>query len=252
MKHFFQVISLLMLLASCVPNRNYVYLQKDDVKKKDVPLDTLVRTYKLNIEEYRIQPLDILSIKFESLTADDYDFISKLYPNTNQGVGGGTGSSAGGQVQTGFIVDPTLFEAQEKLKEVFAPFLDNPIARVNMLNFRFTVLGEVTVERVYTSTNTRITLIEAIGLAGGLREMADKRKVKVIRQQGNTSSVLYFNLLDEEVLMTNNYYVHQNDVIIVPPLKQRPFREYWTENISIFVSTVSVVLLVVNLIVTDL
>jgi polysaccharide export outer membrane protein len=75
MQRFFWSLLVLVLISSCVPNRKYVYLQKNDVNKKDVPLDTLLRSYDLNIHEYAIQPLDILSIRIESLTPDDYDFI---------------------------------------------------------------------------------------------------------------------------------------------------------------------------------
>jgi len=260
MKRLFILVASIAMLSSCVPLKKYVYLQKDDVKKKDMPLDTMLRSYRLKVEEYRIQPLDLLSIKFESLTDDDYNFVSKLYPST-EGLGGG---GASGQATQGFLVDPngeiefpvvgkikfsglSVFEAQDSIEHAFGPFLKSPVARVNMLNFRFTVLGEVRGEQQVVSRNTRVTLAEAIALAGGLTEFADKSKVKVIRQQGDKVHVMYFNLLDETVLTTNNYYMHQNDVVIVPPLKQRTFATYWGQNLALFVSTLSVVILIIDL-----
>ena len=258
MKPLRWLIAFVVLLSSCVPNRKYVYLQKDDVNKKNLPSDTVVRKYQLNIDDYRIQPLDLLSIRVESLTDEGFDFFEKLYP-VNQ-------TSAGNQnlLLTGFLVDNggeiefpvvgkikfsglSVFQAQEKLQEVFKPFLKNPVARVRLLNFRFTVLGEVNQENQVVSINSRVTVMEAIGLAGGLTDLADRSNVKIIRQQGSTSEVLYLNLLEEELLASNHYYIQQNDIIVVPALKQRPFRRYWGQNLSLFVSTVSVILLTINL-----
>lgn len=259
MRYFLLLAATVLLLGSCVPNRKVMYLQKGDVNKKELPRDTVVRTYTVNIEEYKIQPLDILSIRVESLTEGEFDFFQKLYPNQN------TGGSMQNQQNNGFLVDEegkiefpvvgkinfkglTVFQAQDTLKKKFSPFLKNPVARVQLLNFRFTVLGEVNKENQIISYNTRVTIMEAIGLAGGLTDLADRNNVKIIRQKGNESQVFYVDLLHEELLSANHFYMQQNDVVIVPPLRQRPFRKYWGQNIALFVSTVSVVLLTIELI----
>ena len=64
-----------LVFSSCVPNRKVVYLQKDQELKEDVKLDTVVRTYDLRDYEYRIQPEDILSIRIESLTEEEFDIF---------------------------------------------------------------------------------------------------------------------------------------------------------------------------------
>jgi polysaccharide export outer membrane protein len=89
--------------------------------------------------------------------------------------------------------------------------------------------------------------MEAIGMAGGLGELADRSKVKIVRQVGDRADVFYVNLLEEEVLEKQHFYVMQNDIIMVPALKQRPFRIYWSENLSILVSTLTLVLLIFSL-----
>lgn len=256
----FLFFSLVVILASCVSNKKVVYIQADDLHKKDVILDSVVRTHELKIHEYRIQPLDILSIRFESLTSEDFDFISKLYPNVRQETAGAQST----QVINGFLVDNngeiefpvagkvklsglSLFEASTKLQDTFRQFLKDPVARVQLLNFRFTVLGEVNTENQVVSTNTRVTMLEAIGMAGGLTDLADRSKVKIVRQQGSKSEILYLNLLDEKLISSDHYYVHQNDLIVVPALRQRPFRKYWAENIALLVSTLTLLVLAANL-----
>src|SRR5688500_10799665 len=72
----------LALFGACVPAKKLVYLQnKDELKKrKEIPTDSILRSHELSIQEYRIQPLDILSVQFETLSdeSDAFDFLSKL------------------------------------------------------------------------------------------------------------------------------------------------------------------------------
>jgi polysaccharide biosynthesis/export protein len=255
---------LVLLLGACVPNRKVVYLQKDDLKHRDeIPKDTILRSHILKIREYRIQPLDILSINFETLSKenDAFDFLSKLNVNAGSS-GGGNGSS--GAMMSGILVDThgeidyailgkvkvsglTLFQAKDSIQKRASQFMPDVVVRVRMLNFRYTVLGEVNSEQTVLSTNTRLTMMEAIGLAGGLSEMADRSHVKVLRQSGDSTKVFYINLLKEDYVESPYYFVQQNDVIIVPPLRQRPFRRYFTNNLGIITTTISFIVLIVTL-----
>jgi polysaccharide biosynthesis/export protein len=243
-------------LQGCVPNRKFVYLQKNDVNNKDIRTDTVLRQYTLHIDDYKIQPLDLLSVRIESLTDDEFDFFQKLYP-VNQGSGQNPSL-------TGFLVDNkgevefpvvgrislaglSVFQAEEQLEKAFTNYLKSPVARVRLLNFRFTLLGEVNRESQVVSPNSRVTLMEAIGLAGGLTDLADRSSVKIIRQRGEQAEVFYVNLLQEELVGSANYYVQQNDIIVVPALRQRPFRKYGVQNVALLFSVVSIVLISVNL-----
>ena len=129
----------------------------------------------------------------------------------------------------------TIFEAQNHISEIADQYLESPIVEVRLLNFRFTLLGEVKREGVYNNFNNRINLLEAIGLSGGLKDLADKSNVKIIRQNGRTAEVYYLNLLDESFLQSPQYYVNQLDVIVVPPLKQRPYQVYFGKNLALFI-----------------
>ena len=251
-----------LLFSACVPNKKLVYFQKEDLKRrKDIPKDTVLRTHPLSIQEYRIQPLDLLSITFETISEDNdtFDFLSKLNPQVRAGGNIGASMALGGvMVDTEGVVEYpvlgkirvaglTLFAAEDSLQDVAGKFLPDVIVRVRMLNFRFTVLGEVNGEQVVTAVNPRLTMSEAIGMAGGFGELADRSHVKVIRQRGTSTEVFYIDLLQEDFLESPNYYVQQNDVIIVPPLKQRPFRRYFTTNLAVISSALSFVFLITTL-----
>jgi polysaccharide biosynthesis/export protein len=252
---------LLIFFSSCVPSKKLVYFQKDDLKKrKEIPKDSVLRVHQLDIQEYKIQPLDMLGINFETLSdeGDAFDFLSKLSPQTR------STPSASGAAVSGLMVDTegyiefavlgkiklsglSLFEAKDTLQAAASKFLPDVIVRIRMLNFRYTVLGEVNAEQVVVATNPRLTMSEAIGLAGGFAELADRTHVKIIRQRGTYVEIFYLNLLEEELLESPNYFIQQNDVIIVPPLKQRTFRRYFTSNLSVITSSIAFALFIINL-----
>lgn len=259
------LVLIIALSNACVVNKKYQYLQKDDVNIKAdvVAKDTILRIYDLSDFEYHLQPEDILSVQFYSLTPQEYDFFS---------IKGGSGAANFNQFQNGaaalvngYLIDEngeiefpvvgkvaisglTVFEAQNKISIVANQYLESPVIEVRLLNFRFTLLGEVKNEGTVNSLNNRITLLEAIGLAGGFTDLADKSNVKVIRQGRGKAEVYYLNLLDEKFIKSPFYYMNQNDVIVVPPLKQRPYQIYFGKNLALVISSVSLLLIVLNLI----
>ncbi|MEQ9168363.1 MAG: polysaccharide biosynthesis/export family protein [Fulvivirga sp.] len=246
-----------LLFSSCVPNKKLVYLQKGNELKQSFPKDSVIRIYNLSDYEYRLQPEDILSIRFQTLTEDEYN----IFLNQQAGIGAnGQNITLGGYLvdREGYIRFPeigeikvsglTIHELEDKLENLARNYVEQPVVKIFLLNYRVTILGEVNGEGTITTNNNRLTIMEAIASAGGLSELADRSKVKIIRQQNGQSSIFYINLLQEELMQRSSFFTHQNDIIIVPPLKQRPFRKYFGPNLGLFVSTVSVLLLAINLI----
>lgn len=234
-------------------------LQHQDVNVKGLLKDTIVRTYAIDTFQYKVQPNDILSVIFQSLTPEEFDFFSG-----NAQTQSAVNLAQGGALIMGELVDEngeisfpvvgkvkvaglTVFEIEDKLQDLANNYVESPLVKVRLLNYRITVLGEVTREGTVTLTNNRVSMLEAIGIAGGLGEIADRGNIKLIRQKGGVTEIQYLNLLDEDFFKSPYYYVYQNDVLIVPPLKQRPFRRYFGSNLSLVVSTISLLLLAVNL-----
>lgn len=234
-------------------------MQKDDVSKKGIIRDSVVRNYRTVDFDYRLQPNDLLSIRFVSLTPEEYDFFSlgrtsgaNVLNNAALLIGGDLIDDKGeipfpvvGKVK---VAGLTVYEAQEKLQAIAAEYLDNPVVKVRLLNYRFSILGEVKQQGTFNTLDNRISIIEAISMAGGLTDLADKRNVKIIRQKGNDVEVAYIDTLDEDLIFSPFYYVYQNDILVVSPLKQRPFRAYFGPNLGIIISALSLSLLVYNLI----
>lgn len=256
-------VLLVVIFSSCVSNKKVTLLQKGDVAMKNLPVDSMLRTYAVDTFEYKIQPNDILSVRFVSRTPEELDLFA-------QQQSGNTTMVQGNPLLLGELVDETgnipfpvigkvkvagltIFEAQDKLQKLADQYVESPVVKVRLLNYRIIVLGEVTQQGAITLTNNRVNMLEAIALAGGLGELADRTKIKLIRQKGSQTEVQYLNVLDEDFIKSPYFYVYQGDVLIVPALKQRPFRKYFGENVNIFNSTIgiisslSVLLLTLNL-----
>jgi polysaccharide export outer membrane protein len=256
MRHIVLLSFAILFLGSCVTNKKVVFMQKDDVNVKDLAKDSVMREYDLPSFDYKIQPNDILGVRFESLTPQEFDFFSTTRVQGSQA--GGIGLLFGELVDdNGEINYPvvgkvkvagmTIFEVQEMLQTLAEQYLESPVVKVRLLNYRITFLGEVNGEGIVTLPNNRVNLMEAIGHAGGFTELADRKNVKLVRQKGGKTEVIYLDLLDEDLMTSPYYYVHQNDIVIVPPLRQRPYRRYFGQNLGLFVSTLSLLLLIYNL-----
>jgi len=249
-----------LLFSACVSNKKVQYVQYEDVNQSGLVKDSIVRNYEVKAYNYKIQPNDILSVDFQSLTNEDFDFFKKELSNNNTEIG----NNNAGALLSGELVDDageiefpvvgkvkvsglTIFQAQVKLQEMADEFLKEVVVKVRILNFRFTILGEVKQEGTINSYDNRISILEAIGSAGGIDDLADRANVKMIRQTDSGIQIQYINLLDEGLINSPFYYIHQNDVLIIPPLKQRPFRKYAAQNAGLILSSISAILFAINL-----
>jgi polysaccharide export outer membrane protein len=245
-------------MASCVTNKKTQYLQKEDVNREPSQSDSLVRKYETFGGSYKIQPNDILHIQVKSITDPNYNFFELNNDQPTQNMN--TTAAA----LNGHLVDPsgkidfpvvgkvhvaglTIIEVQDEVKKIAARFIRDPVVNARIVNFRFSVLGEVMKEVTVTTLNNDVTLFEAISLAGGLTELADRANIKLIRYTNGTSEVRYLNLLEEEFLESDNIFIHQRDVLVVPPLRQKPFKTNFGPNLALILASLSTILLTINL-----
>ncbi|MEQ8924237.1 MAG: polysaccharide biosynthesis/export family protein [Fulvivirga sp.] len=258
MIRFLGLLIITGIISSCVSNKKITFLQVPTEFDEEFELDTVLRDYSQSYKLYKIQSEDILSVSIKSITDDEYN-IFKENQNLNQQ--GNLNAAA----LNGYLVDDngeiefpvvgkvkvagrTISEIEELIHINVNPYLTNPAVRVRLLNFRVTILGEVNSEGVVDIFNNQASIFEVIGRAGGLTDLAKRNEIKLIRKEGEHVGVSYINLLDENLIKSPYYYLQNNDILIVEPLKQRPFRKYFGPNLALIISSISVLLLTFNLI----
>jgi polysaccharide biosynthesis/export protein len=231
------VLSLCFLLmtTSCVNTRKAVYFN-------NIP-DSIL-TNAAASKEAVIEKSDILSITVSSLNPEASIVFNKpnlstsVAPTTTTGAGLpgiiGTPQFAGYLVnQEGAIKFPVLGNiiaaglTKEQLENEIADslsakkMLDDPIVNVRFMNFRVTVLGEVGRPTSINVSNERISILEAIGLAGDLTIYAKRDNVLLIREEGNKKIIRRLDLNSERILSSPYYYLKTNDVVYVEPGKTK-------------------------------
>ncbi len=106
-----------------------------------------------------------------------------------------------------------------KAEEVFK----GATVECKLLSFKFTVIGEVRAPGSYINYNNYLTVLEAIGRAGGVGDYGRRDKVLVVRPTEKGTKTYNLNLQDKNLLASEAYFLLPNDVIIVEPLGQKIF-----------------------------
>ncbi len=115
----------------------------------------------------------------------------------------------------------SIEQARDTFKQRLQRYIANPIVNVRWLNFKFTVLGEVTHPATYTLPESSVTVLEAVGLAGDLTNYGNRKNILIIREQDGKREFGRVNLQDKSVFSSPYYYLKQNDVVYVEPIKQK-------------------------------
>lgn len=244
------LILFLSLFSSCASRKDLVYFQADST--------LLNSSYELNAP--KLQSGDILTI---SITADDIRATEPF--NQINAYQTGTPQNANPFLPTysvdndGYIDFPkigriklsglTRTQAINKLREEVSKYILNPGVNMTIRNFKVTVLGEVVKPGTYTIDNDRITLLEALGLAGDLTINGVRKNILVIREQNGQKNEYRVDLTKRDALNSPVYYLSQNDVVYVEPNGARIQSSKYTQNTSIFVSIASIIITIIALVV---
>jgi polysaccharide export outer membrane protein len=251
----------LSFLSSCVPNRKITYLQyKDELSQlKTIPIDTVVREYQTGPYEYRLQPDDQVMIMISSTTPEEFN----PYSLADKSMAGGGSINMAQSSLMGYRVDPegylnlpiigrlgatgmTIYELQDTITSLAIKDLEEPVTKVILMNFRYTIIGEVNGIGAKQTSDYNLPMLQA--MSGGPAEYGDLSRIKLIRKVNDRSYIYYVNLLDESFLASEFYYVHPNDIIVVSPMKRRLLMQNVPQTLGFVASTLSLVLTLFTLI----
>ncbi|MCF8275180.1 MAG: polysaccharide export protein [Flavobacteriales bacterium] len=211
------LLSLIVLLSqSCITRKDISYFQ--DIS------DTLsTQTIGQNFEA-TLQSGDLLSIHVTSLSKEASSFFNVVGENTDQQVANTYLVDALGNIEmpligTVKVAGKTTQIAKGEIKDLLEKYLNNPTVNLRIRNFKVTVLGEVQNPGVYTIPNEKITLVEALGLAGDMTIFARRVNVLVIREESGKREFMKLDLTSKGFFESEYYYLHSNDILYVEPGK---------------------------------
>lgn len=217
---------MMVLVTSCVSNKDVVYLQGD---KKSITVEHLSQ------KPYRIQVNDVVSIKIKALD-------SKLVEMFNISTTQSQSVSAEGLYFDGYTVDDhgnirvpvlgevpaiglTLDELRQKIEnQLLADYFHKEadiFVIAKLAGLRYTINGEIRAPGTKTLMQDKVTLLEAIANSGDILITGDRKDVMIIRQFPHGAEIHKVDLTNIELMKSPYYYVQPNDYIYIKPIKQK-------------------------------
>jgi len=239
----------LALGVSCVSREKIVYFQ--DLEQRKALVDSVQNSF-------RIQPNDLLSIvvsAYDLNAVRPFNLVSEARPATD--LSGTTVNSNTQQqgyltAEDGTIDFPVLgrvkvagltrTELSELLVKRISEYVINPIVTIRIVNFKVSILGEVARPGTYNVQGERLTILEALGLAGDMTIFGRRDNVLVIRDNGTGKEYKYMDVREASILNSDYYYLQQNDVIYVEPNNAQIQGSSFNRNTSIYISIASLLI----------
>jgi polysaccharide export outer membrane protein len=238
---------LLLFLASCVSNKKFIYLQDKGNVKTDSNGVMPVMPY-----AYKLQKGDILYI---SLTTEDEKLNRIFVPGAaggqmmmqQQGISGsllyfiGFTIDKNGEIEFPYLgkikvsemeVEQAKIAIETQLKKYFKVFF----LQVKVAEFKFSVLGYVNRPGQYFFQQNKVTILEALSMAGDLQNLAKRSSLQLYRQYPEGVKVHSLDLTDRNLVNSPYWFIQPNDVLYVEPLKVRT-----AGDVSSFQTTMTVI-----------
>ncbi len=169
---------------------------KIDVKTALVEVSTPYNNFDQLNNSFNAEKLILDGYKVEKDSTINYPFLGKIN-----------------------VVGLTTNELAFKFRNMFIDTgqLNNPHIKINKVNSKFTVLGEVNLPGTYFYYEHQLNIFQALGYAGDLLITAKRNNVKLIRQENGLRKTYEFSLNKTEIFDKPYYYIQSNDVIIIEP-----------------------------------
>ncbi|MCS4166241.1 polysaccharide biosynthesis/export family protein [Sphingobacterium sp. BIGb0116] len=239
----------LTIFNSCGSRKNMVYLQPDSTQINAI--------YEQHVP--KIQANDILTIV---VTAADPKVTAPFNPLSTMTSNNMT-QSVDLALRPTYTVDNdgritlpmlgnvhlaglTRVEAIEKIRNELSQYIKDPGVNINFNNFRVSVLGEVAKPGSFILPSERVTVLEALGMAGDMTIRGIRQNVLLIREMDGQKTMHRLDLTKQETLNSPYYYLAQNDVIYVEPNKAQINNSKLGANTNIIISIAGLLITVIS------
>ncbi|MFT4646353.1 MAG: polysaccharide export outer membrane protein [Planctomycetota bacterium] len=241
----FLLIILITGFSSCVSKKDIVYFQNDEIDQAKVS----------NSYKTVIKPDDLLQITITALDIEavrPFNLAAVTYATSSN-------SAIGVAQQQTYLVDtkgeiefPVLGkikigglsrdETIDLLKSKLSPdYIKEPNVNIKIANYKISVMGDVQRPGSYNIPNERITILDALALAGDINISGQRNNILIIREEDAKKTQYRVDLRSNELLTSPVYYLQQNDVVYVEPNYARIQSASANSSTSLFISISSVI-----------
>lgn len=227
----FLLMTGLALLSSCNASKEVVYFQdmrpgESEIKMPEVKSILVRPEDKISIIVNSRDPqlTDLFNLPYVSRQLGQSSFTGGMTRGTSQGVSGYTVDANGeidfpvlGKIKVAGLQreDIAKYIKQELISR---NLVKDPVVTVEFMNLCISVMGEVNTPGRFSIDRDRVTILDALSMAGDLTIYGNRSKVMVMRQEGDTQRVYGVNLTSgAHVYSSPVYYLQQNDVVYVEP-----------------------------------
>ncbi len=247
MKNILSLLITVLLISSCASKKDILYFQDSEV----LDLAKINQDFDPIIETNDILHITISSINEEVLRPFLKGQQIQQGNNQNPGLDGYL-VNVDGTISFPVIGDVnvaghTRDYVEDLLKEKISIYVKDVVVDVRIMNFEVTVLGEVKQPGVYNIKDERVTLPEALALAGDLTEDGKRSTVTIIREQNGVRKVSKIDLTNTEFFNSEFYFLKQNDLVYVEPSNKGVKKSGFIPDIPALLSLFTVILTTVIL-----
>lgn len=245
-KIIFLPLALLLMLSSCALKKDLIYLQFDKIDQVKVNNDYQLTFKPDDLLQIIISSKDVkaaipfnLPVLASSPSAMSAQGIPKLQSYLIDGKGE-IEFPVLGILKLGGL---TRIEAIELIKDKLHPdYLKDPIVNMIITNFKVTVIGDVRNSKVFQLENERVTIFDAIGMAGDLNISGVRKNVTVIREEFNKKNKYIVDLRSNKIMTSPVYYLQQNDLVYIEQNTYKIQDAAYTRSTGLFISLASVLI----------
>jgi polysaccharide export outer membrane protein len=247
---FFLILVIGSLISACTSKKNLIYFQGatdsgSEVNKNFVPIlktDDLLSITVMGLDADAVKPFNLPVSLLNNNIVGSYTQGNPTPPGYLIDASGNIDFPVIGKIKLGGLTRDAAVELI-KLKldnKKDSVYVKNPNVNIRILNFKVTVLGEVRNPGTFTIPNERITLPEALGIAGDLLITGVRKNVLVVRDIDGKKTETRIDLTSKKLFSSPVYYLTQNDIVYVEPNRARINSSVVnTSNVSLVVSVIS-------------
>jgi polysaccharide export outer membrane protein len=247
-----------LLFASCTSSKKVAYLQTltDELppaaagyEARIMPKDLLTITVVCS-DPIAAQPFNLVVPNSESSVARGTTYSQPVLQNYLVNNNGEIDFPVVGVLKIGGM---STQEVTNMIVDKLSPYLkERPIVTIRLINYRVSVIGEVTRPGTFTINNEQVSLFEALAMAGDMTIYGRRDNVRIIRNENGVERIITLNANDKNIIFSPDFYLKQNDVVYVEPNRAKRQSADIGTSTNLIISITSILISIAGLMVNIL